>query len=487
MEDKKRIVIIGSGASGLAAARWILDNNSKNENKNNIEVIIFEGRNRIGGRVYSYSSSGTYDLGASWLHENSITNPLSLLCKNLNVRLSTSTNWDIPGVYQAVYYKKNEEKIVQSKRMKNLSDWMDLEEEFCKLTEKSLKLIKENNSSLPFNNFEEMFIYNYKERSNTPLMQAALAGMEFFYGTKLSNLSTLLTCDISDRKMFGLYYDNEFGNNTIERNNKIEAKNEIEIEDECPEPMFLDGFISLFDGLANGDVDLSSKSTWDHKVEPIIIPEENKTKIDIKFNHVVHSITNLENDNQILISYTNDNQSASQSIIADIVICTVPLGVLKSNYIQFFPELSQPKKQAIETCEIGNVVKVVIEFDSIFWNSDNEMIVIVEPDIEDETILNDNKDLLIDFNRGVCNLFWSPCSKTGEPVLITYGLGEGADILDSLSEEQLLQIIKRRIELFTLPNNCYRPPINMIRTSWKSDPMSLGAYSYTGNNINNNN
>lgn len=56
------IIIIGSGLSGFAAARRLMDNDFTN-------IVILEAENRIGGRINSIPfSDGMIDLGAQWVH-----------------------------------------------------------------------------------------------------------------------------------------------------------------------------------------------------------------------------------------------------------------------------------------------------------------------------------------------------------------------------------------------------------------------------------
>ena len=61
--SKKTIVIIGAGVSGLQAARTILTH----PNATSYDVVIFEARNRIGGRVQTKRQWGfPLDFGMSF-------------------------------------------------------------------------------------------------------------------------------------------------------------------------------------------------------------------------------------------------------------------------------------------------------------------------------------------------------------------------------------------------------------------------------------
>lgn len=56
------VIVIGAGVAGLAAARMLQDQGE--------QVLVLEGRDRIGGRVWTDRSLGglPLDLGASWIH-----------------------------------------------------------------------------------------------------------------------------------------------------------------------------------------------------------------------------------------------------------------------------------------------------------------------------------------------------------------------------------------------------------------------------------
>lgn len=64
----KRIVIIGAGASGIAAATSLLAAGFEN-------VLILEAENRIGGRIHTIQfGENVLDMGAQWYCILSISN-----------------------------------------------------------------------------------------------------------------------------------------------------------------------------------------------------------------------------------------------------------------------------------------------------------------------------------------------------------------------------------------------------------------------------
>lgn len=79
-EHRKSVAIIGAGAAGLAAAKELHSAGSN--------TTIFEGRNRVGGRVCTDNSQGvSVDLGAAFL-VGDIDNPVTELAKAVNAELA---------------------------------------------------------------------------------------------------------------------------------------------------------------------------------------------------------------------------------------------------------------------------------------------------------------------------------------------------------------------------------------------------------------
>jgi monoamine oxidase len=77
--DRADVVVVGAGLAGLAAAARLV--------QAGLEVIVLEGRDRIGGRVATDRSLGVpIDLGAAWIHGPGGANPLTALARAAGAR-----------------------------------------------------------------------------------------------------------------------------------------------------------------------------------------------------------------------------------------------------------------------------------------------------------------------------------------------------------------------------------------------------------------
>jgi polyamine oxidase len=87
------VIIVGAGISGITAASELT--------KAGLDVVVMEGRNRVGGRLFTDRKSGSkpYELGCSWFHE-SLDNPLLQLALDNNIEVAYDDNtavYDLNG------------------------------------------------------------------------------------------------------------------------------------------------------------------------------------------------------------------------------------------------------------------------------------------------------------------------------------------------------------------------------------------------------
>lgn len=112
-EPEGRVVVIGAGIAGLAAARRLKEQG--------YSVIVVEGRDRIGGRIWTDKSAGVpIDLGAAWIHGIS-GNPIYKLSRKNRLPLF-KTDFDAQELYE-------------SGRPLTKAQWDRIEKEYEKLTD----------------------------------------------------------------------------------------------------------------------------------------------------------------------------------------------------------------------------------------------------------------------------------------------------------------------------------------------------------------
>jgi lysine-specific histone demethylase 1 len=166
------------------------------------------------------------------------------------------------------------------------------------------------------------------------------------------------------------------------------------------------------------------------------------------------------------ISYGGDGVqvvSGSQVYEADMALCTVSLGVLKSGSIKFNPELPQRKLDGIKRLGFGLLNKVAILFPYVFWGSD----------LDTFGCLNDQPE-----RRGEFFLFYSYSSVSGGPLLIALVAGEAAHKFESMSATDAVSRVLEILKGIYAPKGIAIPkPIQTVCTRWGSDPFSFGSYS----------
>jgi polyamine oxidase len=81
---RREVIVIGAGMAGLAAARALV--------ADDYDVLVLEGRDRIGGRTFTSDALGTpVDVGAAWIH-GPRGNPLTTLARRAKARLVPTDN-----------------------------------------------------------------------------------------------------------------------------------------------------------------------------------------------------------------------------------------------------------------------------------------------------------------------------------------------------------------------------------------------------------
>ncbi|XP_066352074.1 lysine-specific histone demethylase 1 homolog 2-like [Miscanthus floridulus] len=149
---------------------------------------------------------------------------------------------------------------------------------------------------------------------------------------------------------------------------------------------------------------------------------------------------------------------------ADMVLCTVPLGVLKSGSVVFDPELPEEKLGAIKRLGFGLLNKVAMVFPHVFWDED----------IDTFGCLNKESS-----KRGEFFLFYSYHTVSGGAVLIALVAGESALEFEKVDPVVSLHRVLGILKGIYGPKGVTVPdPVQSVCTRWGSDPFCSGSYSH---------
>jgi monoamine oxidase len=177
------------------------------------------------------------------------------------------------------------------------------------------------------------------------------------------------------------------------------------------------------------------------------------TGLDVRLNTRVSSI-NYSNAKVTINANGN-------TIEADYVVVSVPLGVLKNNAITFTPSLPTNKINAISNTNMGNVNKFLLVWDTAFWDT-NLQYIGYTPETKDKF-----------------NYFLNIKKFTPSNGLMTFALGDYATLTETMTDSQIINEIM--LNLKSIYGNSIPNPTNFLRTKWGQNINSYGAYSYPTN------
>ncbi len=139
------------------------------------------------------------------------------------------------------------------------------------------------------------------------------------------------------------------------------------------------------------------------------------------------------------------------------VVVTAPLGVLRSGAIEFDPPLPSAYTQAIDRLDTGNLEKVVLSWDSAWWDGSTTFVAAAED--------------------GAFPEFYDFTSYAGAPTLVgLYGGAFSRDLQASWSDDAIVAgALETLAEIWgrEIPT-----PDATFVTRWTSDPFTLGSYTF---------
>lgn len=198
------------------------------------------------------------------------------------------------------------------------------------------------------------------------------------------------------------------------------------------------------DGKAFGSPDVVVTTGYDAILKPLAYG------LDIKYSTIVSAIQ--YSDRGVIVK-TSDGD-----FDADYVICSVPLGVLKAGSVIFEPPLPNSYRESIDEIGFGSVTKIAFKFDKAFWDTGTQYFgILTQP-------------------KGRWNYWMNYRTFTDQNIILGISVGAYAEVADKLSDTEIAK------DAFEVLRGVWKgnvgEPTQMLRTSWSTDPYSLGAYAY---------
>ncbi|RKP04958.1 amine oxidase [Thamnocephalis sphaerospora] len=179
-----------------------------------------------------------------------------------------------------------------------------------------------------------------------------------------------------------------------------------------------------------------------------------------------HVVTKIDYSGKVARVYTANHGE----FLADTVLITLPLGVLKANTVQFQPPLSAQKQQAIQRVGFGDLDLVVIEFaegTKPFWPSANTFALLRPASVaQDPDIFPRDAIFFANYQPII-----------GRPVLVAYLTCELTMYFAGRTDEQAAEVFGRYFARY-FPQAPQPRPVRCTVGRWTEDPFARGCYSY---------
>ncbi|XP_034183572.2 lysine-specific histone demethylase Su(var)3-3 [Osmia lignaria lignaria] len=497
-----KVIVIGAGIAGLAAAQQM--------QQFGLEVIVLEARDRVGGRIATFrKSSYIADLGAMVVTGLG-GNPVTTLSKQINMELHKIRQkcplYESDG--QTVPKDKDEMVEREFNRLLEATSYLSHQLDFNYVGSAGSG---QGGNTRPVSLGQALeWVIRLQEQGVKQRQVAHLRSVLSLQGRLITNQhrmiaimdrlvelnkqykemteSKLQTRDITQEfvlrsKLRDLHNACKEWDQLAEQQKEIEAKLQ-ELEAAPPSDVYLSSkdrqildwhFANLEFANATSLSNLSLKH-WDqdddfeftgshltvrngYSCVPVALSEG----LDIRLNTAARAVRYGVNGVEVWAAPSRSPHTNHTVYKADAVLVTLPLGVLKASAppsaVAFNPPLPDWKSQAIQRLGFGNLNKVVLCFERIFWDPTANLFGHVGSTTA---------------SRGELFLFWNLYKA---PVLLALVAGEAACVMENVSDDV---IVGRCIAVLKgiFGNQVVPQPRESVVTRWRADPWARGSYSF---------
>ncbi|XP_050446710.1 lysine-specific histone demethylase 1A [Cataglyphis hispanica] len=498
-----KVIVIGAGIAGLAAAQQM--------QQFGLEVIVLEARDRVGGRIATFRKSNYIaDLGAMVVTGLG-GNPVTTLSKQINMELHKIRQkcplYESDG--QTVPKDKDEMVEREFNRLLEATSYLSHQLDFNYVNSAGSGGQGGNTRPVSLGQALE-WVIRLQEQGVKQRQVAHLRSVLSLQGRLVTNQhrmisimdrlvelnkqykemteSKLQTRDITQEfvlrsKLRDLHNACKEWDQLSDQQREIEAKLQ-ELEASPPSDVYLSSkdrqildwhFANLEFANATSLSNLSLKH-WDqdddfeftgshltvrngYSCVPVALSEG----LDIRLNTAARAVRYGPNGVEVWAAPSRSPHTNHTVYKADAVLVTLPLGVLKTSTlpsgVNFTPPLPEWKSQAIQRLGFGNLNKVVLCFERIFWDPTANLFGHVGSTTA---------------SRGELFLFWNLYKA---PVLLALVAGEAACVMENVSDDV---IVGRCIAVLKgiFGNQVVPQPRESVVTRWRADPWARGSYSF---------
>ncbi|MGW5879627.1 flavin monoamine oxidase family protein [Nocardiopsis terrae] len=175
--------------------------------------------------------------------------------------------------------------------------------------------------------------------------------------------------------------------------------------------------------------------------------------LDVRLEHVVLAVSH-DGDG---VGVRVDTPDGEETLTADRVLVTLPLGVLQAGRVDFEPALPADKQDSLERLGNGRLEKLFLRFDEVFWG-DAEVLVHLGTE------------------EGAWFHWYAGQNVFGEPVLVSRNGGKAARFLARMDEGDVVEHAMASLRgMFKKAPD----PVDHYLTHWMDDPFARGGFSFT--------